>query len=200
MCPETTYDKREKSIYEQYQTIIANFITELEVRDTEYPIEIFNEIRATFTHLSRYKLQNSIDDLVSAERHVKRAILDCFKYMCISIAEELNQFRSEYKKVDLKIADDGKFLPELDRLEHLAKTSYIEAKKAEIKGELSENELYALFENAYNNYKNVTNFLSESNESVLFASSHSKKNNLITIISTIVTAISIITAIVFAII
>ena len=48
--------EREINIYKQYQDIIAPFIAELEVRDTEYPIEIFNEVRSIFTHLSRYKI------------------------------------------------------------------------------------------------------------------------------------------------
>lgn len=91
-------------------TGIAPFITELEVRDTEYPIEIFNEVRSIFTHLSRYKIQKQAKDLISTESHVKRAILDCFKYMCVSMAEEINDFRNSYKKVDLKLADNGKFL------------------------------------------------------------------------------------------
>ena len=142
--------EREKQIYEQYETVIAYFIAELEVRDTEYPIEVFNEIRSMFTHLSRYKLGNSEKDLLSAERHVKRAILDCFKYMCVSFAEEIKGFRESYRSVDLKIADNGKFLPELDRLENEAKSAYINAKKKEIKGELPEEELYSLFEDAYN--------------------------------------------------
>ena len=134
--------EREKHIYEQYETVIAYFIAELEVRDNEYPIEVFNEIRATFTHLSRYKLNNSVADLISAERHIKRAILDCFKYMCISFAEEVKEFRESYRKVDLKIADNGKFLPELDRLENEAKETYINAKKKEIEGMLPEDYMY----------------------------------------------------------
>lgn len=48
----------ENEIYEQYQNLILPYIMELEVRDGEYPVEILNEIRAIFTHLSRYKLQN----------------------------------------------------------------------------------------------------------------------------------------------
>ena len=95
--------QREKDIYIQYETIIAYFIAELEVRDTEYPIEVFNEIRATFTHLSRYK-----------------------------------------------------------------------------------------FENAYNKYHMLSDFLVDSNEAILFASSHSKKTNIINIVSIIVTVVSII--------
>ena len=78
---EKPIEKMEAEIYEQYQNIIAPYITELEVRDCEYPIEILNEIRSIFTHLSRYKLQNNLDEIESANRHVKRAVLDCYKYV-----------------------------------------------------------------------------------------------------------------------
>ncbi|MCD8119475.1 MAG: hypothetical protein LUE29_08360 [Lachnospiraceae bacterium] len=196
--PATLMNSREKSIYEQYQNVIAYFIVELEVRDTEYPVEIFNEIRAIFTHLSRYKIQESEDDLMSAERHVKRAILDCFKYMCVSYAEEITQFRNAYRKVDLKIADNGKFLPKLDLLEHEARAAYIAAKNSEIRGNISEENLYQMYENTYDKYKKLSDFLVDSNEAILFASSHSKRSNFINIISIIVTAFSIVVAIIFA--
>lgn len=90
----------EEKIYLQYQNIIAPFIAELEVRDNEYPIEIFNEIRSVFTHLSRYKLQKSDKNLSAAESHSKRAILDCYKYLCISMEEKVCKFRNEYKNID----------------------------------------------------------------------------------------------------
>ena len=54
---ENSQDTRIFNIFKQYQDIVSPFIAELEVRDTEYPIEIFNEIRSTFTHLSRYWIQ-----------------------------------------------------------------------------------------------------------------------------------------------
>lgn len=184
--------EREKHIYEQYENVIAYFIAELEVRDNEYPIEVFNEIRSTFTHLSRYKLNDSEGDLLSAERHVKRAILDCFKYMCISFAEEVDKFREAYKTVDLKVADNGKFLPQLDKLENEARNAYIDAKRKEIEGLISEDEMYGKFEDAYNKYHAVSNFLEESNEAILFASSHSKQSNVINIVSIVVTVGSII--------
>lgn len=193
---KVSIEQREKQIYEQYETVIAYFIAEIEVRDTEYPIEVFNEIRATFTHLSRYKLHDNEKDLTSAERHVKRAILDCYKYMCISFAEEIKGFRETYRNVDLKIADNGKFLPELDRLENVAKGTYINAKKHEIEGTISEDELYSMFEDAYNKYHMVSEFLVESNEAILFASSHSKRSNTVNWISIGVTVVSILLAII----
>lgn len=189
-------DNIEEKIYWQYQNIIAPFIAELEVRDNEYPIEIFNEIRSVFTHLSRYKLQNSDKDISAAASHSKRAILDCYKYLCISMEEKVYKFRNEYKNIDLGLADNGKFLPELNRLELKAKNAYKLAKETEAKNEIDEDKRYKLFESAYNEYSEMDKFLDDSQEAILFASTHSKRNNRITIISCIITVISIIVAIV----
>lgn len=186
----------EEKIYWQYQNIIAPFIAELEVRDNEYPIEIFNEIRSVFTHLSRYKLQKSDKDILAAESHSKRAILDCYKYLCISMEEKVYVFRSEYKDIDLGLADNGKFLPELNRLELKAKNAFKLAKEIEVKNEIEEDARYKLFEAAYNEYSEMDKFLDDSQEAILFASTHSKRSNGITIISCAITVISIIVAIV----
>ena len=136
----------EEKIYWQYQNIIAPFIAELEVRDNEYPIEIFNEIRSIFTHLSRFKLQKSSKDILAAENHLKRAILDCYKYLCISIEEKICEFRNEYKDVDLGLADNGSFLPELNRLELKAQKAFKQAKGTEVEDEMDVDEKYKLFE------------------------------------------------------
>lgn len=189
-------EQREMNIYMQYQNVIAPFIVELEVRDSEYPIEIFNEIRSIFTHLSRYKIQNSEKDITSAEKHVKRAMLDCFKYLCVSIAEKVSDFRKEYKHVDLHLADSGKFLPELDKLEAEAQKAYKKAKKAEIAMEEDDDEIYSLHETAYNAYSKLDKFLDDSREVILFASTQSKKEHRLTIVSCVVTVISIILALV----
>ena len=47
-------------------------------------------------------------------------------------------FRQDYRKVDLKLANNGEFLPKLDKLEDKARKAYVTAKKAEIekKGEI----------------------------------------------------------------
>ena len=188
---EKQIEEMEIEIYEQYQNIIAPYIAELEVRDGEYPIEILNEIRSIFTHLSRCKLQNSLNEIESANRHVKRAILDCYKYICISIAQNIYEFRQDYIKVDLTLADNGRFLVKLNDLELIARNAFEEAKKSEIKHESTETK-YKLYEKAYNAYNEVEKFIANSNEALLFASSHSRKSNRITMISCIITIISIV--------
>ena len=183
--------EREKRIYEQYQEIIAPFIIELEVRDNEYPIELFNEIRSIFTHLSRYKVQSSEEDISLAEGHVKRAILDCYKYLCISISEKIRNFRNEYRNTDLGIADNGEFLPKLNQYEAFAMKKYKEAKQAEI-AKVSTEHQYILYEEAYNAYADLDKFLDDSTEAVLFASKKSKHHHYITLISCVITIISIV--------
>lgn len=189
-------DSLENEIYQEYLNVIAPLISELEVRDGEYPVEIFNEIRSIFTHISRCKLQNKDSELESAHRHVKRAVLDCFKYLCVSIATKMRNFRNSYKKVDLSYADNGRFLPELNRLDSIATEAYKTAKYAEIKNEITESELFELFETAYNKYSELDAFLENSNEAILFASSHAKHSNWINVISVVVTVISIVVAVI----
>ena len=196
MVNDTNLTERENKIYIQYQEVIAPLIAVLEVRDGNYPIEIFNEIRAIFTHLSRFKIQSSEQDLISAERHVKRAILDCYKYMCVSIKEQMVRFREEYRNVDLGIADNGMFLVTLNRLQKEADESFVSAKKKELVGKISEEELFGLFETAYIKQNDLEAYLENSEEAILFASSHSHKRDRITMISITVTVISILFAII----
>lgn len=81
------------AIYDAYANVIAPFIVQLEALDGEFPVEILNEIRAIFTHISRCSLAETEviyqDNIAKAERHVKRAILDCHKYYVCCIRRAL---------------------------------------------------------------------------------------------------------------
>ena len=63
-------------------------------------------------------------------------------------------FRQDYRKVDLKLANNGEFLPKLDKLEDKARKAYVTAKKAEIEKK-GDSELYELYELAYNTYSEL---------------------------------------------
>ena len=65
-----------------------------------------------------------------------------------------------------------------------------------IKNKIDEDERYKLYKSAYNEYSEMDKFLDDSQEAILFASTHSKRSNKITIVSCIITLISIIVAIV----
>ena len=87
----------------------------MEANDAEFPIEILNEVRSIFSHFSRVYDDSVTDDeidceLSKAESHLKRAILDCYKYNCISLYDFYNRFRTEYNFADLSLIDNGDFL------------------------------------------------------------------------------------------
>lgn len=201
-----TLEDKEKNIHVQYLDIISPLIGVLEVEDQEYPVEILNEIRAMFTHLSRYKVDNKESELDSAENHVKRAILDCYKYLCIAHKEHFTRFRNSYRDVDFTYANNGAFLPGLDELENeadklykIAKTVDISKKKKMDDGSISSieiDELYQLYEDAYNKHCEVKRYIEENNQAILHASMqslHNKKvSNGLNLTSIIVTSVSIV--------
>jgi hypothetical protein len=146
------YAGRVISIYNTYINIISPMIVEIELLDGEYPIEIMNEIRAVFTHLSRYYTKDDLDikieNVLKAESHIKRAVLDCFKYSCFSYSEYQLRFETRYKKVDLSMIDNGQFLDDFLMCERQAAELFNQARRNEIENPLSEN-LYTDYEAAY---------------------------------------------------
>lgn len=180
----------ENEIYFEYQDKIIPLIVSLEILDNEFPVEILNEIRSIFTHISYYKLNESKADLHLALRHLKRATLDCYKYMCVAIEEKIENFRYDYRNVNLSLADNGNFLPTLNSLHCNAINNIIEAKKFECLLSNNNNEeeikkLYELYEAAWLSYDELYEFLKISNIAITFASNQSKQADLINNISLI---------------
>jgi len=155
-------NKRINSIHYQYVNIVSPLIIKNEVLTGEFPIEILNEIRAIFGHLSKVHLQSDTTDvdknLFKAESHVKRAILDCFKYLCLAYDDKYYEFDRRYKNVDLSDIDNGNFLPQLCRKRKEAVDRLSDAKKKEIDA-VGDDDLYDAYEIAYNAYMDVHDLL-----------------------------------------
>lgn len=180
----------EAEIYQIYRDTIIPFIVTLEVLDNEFPVEILNEIRAIFSHLASYKLDGAEHDLHLASRHLKRATLDCYKYMCVAIEEKVQEFRHDYRHVNLSLADNGAFLPELNRLERLAHRATIDVRQTEgqhkVASSSEESDIDSLYEGyatAWTAYEALKLFLDNSSDAIAFASNQSKKSSYINFIS-----------------
>lgn len=160
-------DDRIASIFDSYQNIIAPFIFQLEILDGEYPIEILNEIRAIFTHLARSANSDSIDvyedNIIKAERHIKRATLDCFKYLCVSYDDHYKEFEKMYNGIDLSFVDNGQFLPELCKKRKNSIELLQTAKKKELNTSTVE-DVFHDYELAYNAYSEVYTMINSSYE------------------------------------
>lgn len=126
---------RVNTICKRYLEDIAPLLSNLEIVDSEYPVEITNEIRAIFTHLSRcYHFPKLVDinmQITAAERHVKRAVLDCYKYTCLSHADYIKQFQNDYHDIDLTLVESGKFISSLREKTNSAQEKIKKAKQAD---------------------------------------------------------------------
>lgn len=172
---------------------ISSFITTLETIDNKYPVEITNEIRATFTHLSRcYTFPTKVDinaQITAAERHIKRAMLDCYKYACLSHAKTIKSFWEKHKYIDLTYVDQGEFIKELDKKTQMAQDKIREAKKIDTYNvvidtdlelkitddefekycrSICDDDLFSLYEDAYQIYSECVDLIKRKYNAINF--------------------------------
>lgn len=176
----THLDNNVISIYETHLNVIAPLIIQLETLDGEYPIEVLNEIRAIFTHLARSKVTEDInvyeDNIIKAESHAKRAVLDCFKYLCVAYDDQYHKFEHYYKNVDISLVDNGEFLPLLLEKRQNAVNLIQVARKNELQNPQLDN-IFSDFEAASNAYAEVYNMINESSKKLQHFKGISAKKN-----------------------
>lgn len=158
-------DKEITSIYKTYLDTIAPLTKQLELNDGEYPVEILNEIRAIFTHFARCQatdvIEEKVDNIKRAKSHEKRALLDCFKYLCVSYDDQYKEFQNLYKNVDLSVVDNGVFLEQLCQKRALSQKYIKEAQKVELEGDDS-NCIFSAYQKAFNAYADVYNMIQDA--------------------------------------
>ncbi|MCR1960196.1 hypothetical protein CWE04_11885 [Thomasclavelia cocleata] len=194
-------------IFEVYVNKINPMIFTYEILADNYPIEILNEIRSIFTHLSRCTFdtdeKNVNNNLTKAYSHAKRAILDCYKYNSLAYADKYYEFMDQYKNVDLSLIDNGEFLIKITNKLCLANSLMIQAKRSEAENK-SLDEQYTKYENAYFEYSEIYKILENTQikaenlkqKAIIKSNKENRKiliNNIIGIIGVIATIISIAT-------
>lgn len=193
-------DSRLSAIYETYLSVISPFIIQLEALDGEFPVEILNEIRSIFTHLARCnsteKEQIYEENIIKAERHVKRAVLDCFKYLCVAYDEYFRRFTKLNRNVDLSFVDNGHFIQKLNSLHNNAVHNKTEAQKNELVAENIE-DVFEDYEKAFNSYAAVYNLIQDSAKSIDFVKHKAATKETLNTVFGIVGVISLILTILF---
>lgn len=88
----------------EYGTQLAPRIVEYEVEQCEFPVEVLNEIRSIYAHLYRASVAIDINDAIGnitkAKSHSKRAILDCYKYLCVTYDERYHGFFKKFNYIN----------------------------------------------------------------------------------------------------
>lgn len=158
-------------IFKAYVEDINPFIVQFEVLYNEFPIELQNEIRAMYGHLARAAIAETPEiaerNIQKIKSHTKRALLDCYKYSCIIFTDNYAAFFERYKGVDLSYLEDGQFLPDVRAHYAKAKDAYFEAKIAETSN-ISENQLFDLYQTAYNRFASLDERLHSVEDSAAY--------------------------------
>jgi hypothetical protein len=105
-------------------------------------------------------------NLSKAEGHIKRSILDCYKYICTAYEDEYSKFDKRYKNTDLSLVDNGEFLPKLLEARNNAKHLLFDARKTDLivdsDDEANTDEAYKKYEKAFIAYSSVYDLINAS--------------------------------------
>lgn len=151
-----------KEIYEEYSTVLNPLVQNYEAVGGDFPIEILNEIRSIFSHLA--KCYNSVStkivetNIKKARNHLKRAILDGFKYNVLAYQRNIASFEEKYGRI-MDLADSGKFINDFwDKRQECQQLF----KDAKLKESVSDDvvESFSSFEKAFNAYCELNDLIS----------------------------------------
>lgn len=151
------------ALYKEYNMVIKPLIAELEARTEQFPLPLFNEIRALHDHIARCYSErissNQVDsEIHKAERHVTRIMLDCYKCLNLSLHDEVLLFERQTKNVDLTVLQNGTFYPKYKTLRTKATKMVRKAKSLE---PLDTQSALDTYQNSYNLYCDLENVIEE---------------------------------------
>ena len=165
---------------------INPFIVRFEVSKGEFPIEVQNEIRAIYGHLVRATMATSSEQVLrnieKMKSHSKRALLDCFKYTSILCSDNYDDFMNRYENIDLTYLKNGQFLTDIVKRCRKARKALQDAKVAETSN-ISEDELFALYQDAYRQFEELNDELQQAEDSADFLQHKASKKDMISNIS-----------------
>ena len=147
-------DKRIVGLYKDYNKVIKPLIAEVEARTEQFPLPLFNEIRALHDHISRCYSEGATndsieEDVVKAQRHSLRIMLDCYKYLNLTLHDEVTLFERETKHIDLTVLQNGTFYPKYKEMRSNAIKLVRKAKTEEPLDSVKALDTYQLSYNAY---------------------------------------------------
>ena len=169
-------------LYNKYNHVIKPLNAEIEVRFESFPISIFNEIRAFNDHVSRCYLKPDNEEWINtqinkAEGHIERVILDCYKFLNVSLYDSvIKQFDREYKRVDLSNINNGDFLIQHKKITREIVVRLKEAKSKEVLEDKSES--IAIYEEVHNKYTELEDLIEQNCRNLFWAKSKFYVNNV----------------------
>lgn len=139
-------------IFSLYREKVNSLISVYNALENSFPIGVINELRDVFSHMTQSLLTKESTEidrhLDKAQRHLKRAVVDAFKYASMAFSKVYDDFKESYKHVDLSYVDNGEFLPKLTKLNTEAEILMHKAKMIE-SGIHNVEDMYVAYESAF---------------------------------------------------
>ena len=193
------YSDKLNEILRIYIEDINPFVIRFETTKGEFPVEIQNEIRAIYNHLARAALANDdcqiVENLDKMMSHSKRALIDCFKYMCVICDDNYRDFMKRYEAVDLTYLDEGRFLYSITTSRKQAIKAIRVAKEAESVN-TSKEELFKLYQSAYNQFEDLNLQIDAAEDKAEFLKRKATRKDMISKASLVFGVIGIIIGII----
>lgn len=149
------HDEQINQIFTIYKEKINPLISVYNALENSFPIGVINELRDIFSHLTlSLQVTDSAEverHLDKAHRHLKRAVVDAFKYASMAYSKVYDDFKEAYKYVDLGYVNNGTLLPKLTKLNAEAEILMHKAKMIE-SGVHEDEDMYVAYEKAFNHY------------------------------------------------
>lgn len=185
-------DKRIIALYNDYNTIIKPLIAEVEARTEQFPLPLFNEIRALHDHIARCYVEGFSDkqidsEIHKAERHVIRIMLDCYKCLNLSLHDTVLLFEKQTKHVDLTVLQNGTFYPKYKSLRTQAIQTVRKAKSLE---SMDTNVALDMYQTAYNVYSELELLLDTVTTDVHWARLHFTVRRVLQVLLWIASAVA----------
>jgi hypothetical protein len=189
------------SLYALYSDMIKPVSAEIETRYEVFPIPILNEIRAYNDHVARcYRYIRENGDVATdqsrkfidtqtkkAEGHIERIMLDCYKHLNVKLHDiVVVDFEKRTKNVDLSAVNNGEFYQKYKIMRRDVVNNLKKAKLAEVKDKISSIKLY---QETYNQYAALEDFLIENDTHIRRAATKYKINRIGSIILWIAAAV-----------
>jgi len=159
-------------LYRTYIEVIKPLIAEIEVRYEKFPTPVFNEIRAFNDHIARCHRQGISDldieeELRKAKGHIERIILDCYKFLNVSLHKNvISKFNKRTKGVDLGAISNDTFFATYSEAKKNINSLLKEAKLLEIQ---DKEKSLAKYELVYNRFSELETFLIENERHICWA-------------------------------
>lgn len=155
------------NLFNEYNTKVKPLIAAYESLTGKFPGQILNEIRACHDHVARcfisgHSEAEKLKEISKAKSHIIRCILDGYKHMILYGYDYVTAFHKEYHDIQLSLVNDGRFFPELQKLEHQARQLTIEARLKEAESFPDKETSYEYYQKAILAYKEIESFIKDN--------------------------------------